>query len=205
MQFNAFIISALSLASFVAASPFASETLCKGDEVVTSTSYIGAAKNVKLETISCTLNEAAAIEDGALLEARQASNVCGAACRIFCFSDTFEPLTSTYEGTTNCFLPAGGGPDPSDCHVIADALKFESQNTGNIFAVGINANNTVSLSFSSCKTFFLNQAAGELDYCRTDWSAVVDFVAPNCQAAQNAHGGNCVANDGRWFIQVQHV
>ncbi len=33
-------------------------------------------------------------------------------------------------GNTNCFLPAGGGPDPNECHIIADALRFESENTG---------------------------------------------------------------------------
>lgn len=40
-------------------------------------------------------------------------------------------LTDTISiGNTNCFLPAGGGPDPNECHIIADALRFESENTG---------------------------------------------------------------------------
>ena len=30
---------------------------------------------------------------------------------------------------------------------------------------------------------------------------VIDWVAPHCQSTQNAHGGNCVASDQRWFIQ----
>ena len=30
-------------------------------------------------------------------------------------------------GTTNCFIPSGGGPNPNDCHVIVDALLFEAQ------------------------------------------------------------------------------
>ena len=33
-------------------------------------------------------------------------------------------------GTTTCFTPSGGGPDPNECHVIADALRFDSQNIG---------------------------------------------------------------------------
>lgn len=33
-------------------------------------------------------------------------------------------------GTTNCFTPSGGGPDPNECHVIADALLYDSQNVG---------------------------------------------------------------------------
>lgn len=36
----------------------------------------------------------------------------------------------TITGTTNCFPGAGGGPDPNDCHVIADALRYDSQNIG---------------------------------------------------------------------------
>jgi hypothetical protein len=39
-------------------------------------------------------------------------------------------LINILPGTTNCFLPAGGGPDPNQCHVIADALRFNSENTG---------------------------------------------------------------------------
>ncbi|KAF8148078.1 hypothetical protein B0H34DRAFT_778694 [Crassisporium funariophilum] len=190
MQFAAFIVSALSLACLVAATPFASESLCIGEEVVTSTSFIGKDNNVKVETISCTLTEPTAIQNEALLDARQLEpglNVCGTSC------------------TTNCFLPAGGGPDPNDCHVIADALRYASQNPANAFTIGTSANNTIAMSFSSCKTFFLNQYTSSLSYCRTDWASVIDWVAPNCQTAQNAHGGNCVANDGKWFVQVQHV
>lgn len=29
--------------------------------------------------------------------------------------------------TTDCFTPSGGGPDPNDCHIIADALRFDGQ------------------------------------------------------------------------------
>ena len=31
---------------------------------------------------------------------------------------------------TFCFTPAGGGPDPNECHVITDALLYDSQNVG---------------------------------------------------------------------------
>ena len=32
-------------------------------------------------------------------------------------------------------------------------------------------------------------------------AALIDFIAPNCQATQNAHGGICVADDQSWFVQ----
>ncbi|KAF4618545.1 hypothetical protein D9613_009727 [Agrocybe pediades] len=142
------LLTTLALTGIAFATPVVPETICKGNQVVTSTQYIGANKDVKLEIITCD----SIVETGASLQSRQSPNVCGAAC------------------TTNCFLPAGGGPDPNDCHVIADALRFDSQNVAPIFTIGTGA-------------------------------SVIDFVAPNCQATQNAHGGNCVANDGRWFIQ----
>ncbi|KAF9557037.1 hypothetical protein CPC08DRAFT_710679 [Agrocybe pediades] len=181
-MFFSTLLTALVLTGIAFATPVVPETICKGNQVVTSTQYIGANKDVKLEIITCD----SIVETGASLQSRQSPNVCGAAC------------------TTNCFLPAGGGPDPNECHVIADALRFDSQNVAPIFTIGTGANNIVSLSFSSCTSFFLNQASTSLNYCRTDFASVIDFVAPNCQATQNAHGGNCVANDGRWFIQVQH-
>ncbi|KAF8884150.1 hypothetical protein BD779DRAFT_793181 [Infundibulicybe gibba] len=179
VSFCALVSAQTDVAASVAAN-------CKG-RVVTSESFIGKDKNVKMETFSCA---DAASKRSVDLDARQSTNgtiVCGVTC------------------TTNCFLPAGGGPDPNDCHVIADALLFQSQNIGDLFGVNNGTNNTVALSFRSCETFFVNQDIAPLSYCRTDWAGVVDFVAPNCQATQNAHGGNCVGDDLRWFIQVQHA
>lgn len=172
--------------------PFASTSICSGEATVVSEGFIGKDHNVKVTTLSCSQDRSFEnIGVRHLVKARQTTtpplNVCGAKCN------------------TNCFLPAGGGPDPNDCHVIADALKFESQNTGAIFTIpnGNSTSNPVVLQFSSCKTFFLNQDLGPLEYCRTDWASLVDTLAFNCQATQNAHGGNCVAADQRWFVQVQ--
>ena len=81
----------------------------------------------------------------------------------------------------------------------------------------------LTMQYQSCESYFLNQASTPLDYCRTDFvsrpptrflrapalthswqSTLTNFLATNCQAQQNAHGGNCVANDKRWYVQVQH-
>ncbi|KAF5346410.1 hypothetical protein D9758_012760 [Tetrapyrgos nigripes] len=179
------LLSALALA--VSASPFIRRAeLCAGQATVTE-SFIGKNKDVKLEEISCASGLSARA-----LEGRQTntSNVCGANC------------------VTNCFTPSGGGPDPNECHIIADALRFESQNTSALFQIANGVRtagaNVVTLTFRSCESFFVNQDLQPLVYCRTDFADVIDFVAPNCQATQNAHGGNCVATDQRWFIQVQH-
>ncbi|KAF9269737.1 hypothetical protein L218DRAFT_993736 [Marasmius fiardii PR-910] len=158
-----------------------SQQVCLG-QVVNSEMFIGANQDVKVEFVTCP-------QPSQVLEPRQTTpptNVCGAQCN------------------TNCFTPSGGGPDPNECHVIADALRFDSENIGAIFPIGTGTNNTIVMTFRSCKSFFVNQDLGALAYCRTDWAAVLDIVASNCQAPQNAHGGNCVAADQRWFIQVQH-
>lgn len=44
-------------------------------------------------------------------------------------------LLNVNQGTTICFTPSGGGPDPNDCHIIADALRFQSQNIAPVFTV----------------------------------------------------------------------
>jgi hypothetical protein len=158
--------------------------VCDG-AVTIATTWIGGAKNVEMKTVFCPN----LYQRRDVLEQRQtnATNVCGALC------------------ATTCFTPAGGGPDPNDCHVIADAILEDSQSIGALFEIGTGTNNTVVMKFNSCETFFLNQALGPLIYCRTDWAALVNDIAPNCQATQNAHGGLCVADDQSWFVQVNHV
>ncbi|KAL4245312.1 hypothetical protein ABKN59_008334 [Abortiporus biennis] len=176
--------SALSLA---VAHENALSAFCQSPTVVSET-FIGKDKNVKVQSLRCDdivpLQDVSA-RDGEL-ERRQ-TNVCGAPC------------------TTNCFTPSGGGPDPNECHVITDALLFDSQNIGPLFTLNP-ANNTavITMTYSSCTSFMVNQAGIPLQYCRSDWASVLDFVAFNCQATQNAHGGNCVANNQQWFIQVNH-
>ncbi|KAF9457113.1 hypothetical protein BDZ94DRAFT_1302111 [Collybia nuda] len=183
MQPKFLALLALTSAASVWATPLETGTICKG-QVTVSETFIGKENNVKVEQVFCP--DAKSLQPPTSLEKRQQVNVCGNTC------------------LTNCFQPAGGGPDPNDCHVISDALKFASVNFGDPINIGTGATNTVVMTFASCKTFFLNQAITPLMYCKNDWAGVIDFVAPNCQATQNAHGGNCVAEDQTWFIQVQH-
>ncbi|KAF9239467.1 hypothetical protein BU15DRAFT_46676 [Melanogaster broomeanus] len=146
--------------------PFAAAFTCTDKQVLSST-YIGANKDVKLEVLSCA---------NALHESRSAVQRGRPTCAELHVSTT---------RATNCFAPAGGGPNPYDCQVIADA------------AVG----QTIFMQYATCETFFVDQASYNLTYCRSAWSDVVEYVAFNCQSQQNAHGGNCVANDQSWFIQ----
>ncbi|KAJ7262908.1 hypothetical protein C8J57DRAFT_1334168 [Mycena rebaudengoi] len=163
----------------VSVTPAGSDTVCAG-QVTLSETYIGEHNNVKVSFATCP---DVGSQSRALTSRQTVTNVCG----------------------TNCFVPSGGGPNPNDCHIIADALRFNSQNIGAIFQVNTGTNNTVVMQFASCLSFFVNQDLGPIAYCRTDWAALIDFIAPNCQATQNAHGGNCVATDQRWFAQVQHA
>ncbi|KAK1229980.1 hypothetical protein PQX77_006943 [Marasmius sp. AFHP31] len=160
------------------------EPICAGQTTV-STSFIGQDKNVKAEILSCP-----GTDFTQHVAARQTAP-----------TPTNEMTYLDSAGATNCFTPSGGGPNNGDCHVIADALLFESENTGPIFQINNGANNTVVMSFRSCKTFFVNQDLGPLAYCRNNWSSLVDIITGTCGAAQNAHGGNCVAADQRWFVQ----
>lgn len=97
-------------------------------------------------------------------------------------------------GNTNCFIPSGGGPDPNECHVISDALLYDSQNIGSwpllrwpfchsltprlgaLFQLNPAANGSViTMQFRSCESFMVNQDIVPLTYCRTDW---VRFPSP---------------------------
>jgi hypothetical protein len=180
----AFVVTSFSL--LVASKPTIAslESRCT-IETNFAPSYIGEFKNVLVQTASCPSDVLPPVERN--LEGRQASvNVCGANC------------------TTNCFAGATNAPTTSDCHVIADALLYESQNGGALFNVANGTNNQIIMSFQACKTFFLNQDLNTLTYCRSAWSQLVDWLSTSCAGTKGAHGGNCVAVDQRWFVQVQH-
>ncbi|KAJ7732671.1 hypothetical protein B0H16DRAFT_1468445 [Mycena metata] len=143
-------------------------------QVTLSEAFIGADKNVHVRYATCPKYGSKV----KTLEARQAPiDVCGNSC---------------------------GGPNPNDCAVIADALLYDSQNIGPLFTVGTGTNNTVVMQYATCLTFFVNQDTVPIEYCRNDWSSLVTFIAPNCQATQNAHGGLCLASNEQWFAQVNH-
>ncbi|KAK0443651.1 uncharacterized protein EV420DRAFT_1768513 [Desarmillaria tabescens] len=162
---------AFVLFGFALVSPVLSE-ICEG-QVTLSESYIGADKNVKVETVDVVSRQAPSV-----------TNVCGGQCNTFCFT------------------PPGGSPDPNDCHVIANALRYESENTGNLLDLANDSNgNTVVMVYNSCESFFGNEMYGVIEYCRDDWASVIDWMAPNCQSTP---GGDCFASDGKWHIQIQH-
>ncbi|KAI0791902.1 hypothetical protein C8Q75DRAFT_732281 [Abortiporus biennis] len=173
-------LSFIPLASSIA---IPDEMYCR-EPVVVSTSYVGQNKNVKMEVLQCDTIDPHIIADS-LVKRQTSTNVCGATCN------------------TNCFAPSGGGPNPNDCNVIENALRYDAQNIGNQFQVR-SANNTgaIAMTYATCKTFIDNLVGGNLTYCRNDWATVLHWVAWNCQATQNAHGGNCFAVDQRWLIQV---
>ncbi|KAI0638716.1 hypothetical protein C8Q77DRAFT_1068999 [Trametes polyzona] len=167
-------------------------TLKCENEVVVSETFIGEEQNVKLTHSHCDDAPFVTAQGNVVssLTKRQGdpSNVCGAQCNTFCFN------------------PAGGGPNEDDCAVIANALLFDSQNGKPLFNATASGTGTekVTMQFHSCTTYFLNQASTDLTYCRSDWSSLVTWLASDCNAANNAHGGLCVAADQRWYVQVQH-
>ena len=112
--------------------------VCDG-AVTLASIWIGEAKNVEIKSVFCPNGpngpqpeprDVQHVLGHPQLESVPVGNVCGAHCR---FSHDF--LFRFYKfilssGTTTCFNPSGGGPDPNDCHVIADALRFDSENIG---------------------------------------------------------------------------
>jgi len=179
-SFAALAVSLLPLASAVVGpgTPFA----CENKQVL-STSYIG---KVKVESLSCSNALSAAPPPAAAPQpADNGTDVCGAQC------------------ATNCFYPSGGGPNPYDCQVIADSLNYSNSTDGQQFNLTGNGS-AIAMTYSTCETFIVDQAQTNLTYCRDDWASLTNYLAFNCQSTQNAHGGNCVANDGRWFVQVQN-
>ncbi|KAJ3551900.1 hypothetical protein NM688_g4442 [Phlebia brevispora] len=162
---------ALALASLVSSTAIPEG--CDGTTVLDT--YIGEDRNVHTEVIQCQNIPVLASQVG------KRDDVCGANC------------------TTDCFTPSGGGPDPNDCQVIADALLYDSQNVGALFTLDpTNGTQRITMQYRSCLTYMLNQDVVPITYCRTDWSQLVEYIAFNCQAEQNAHGGLCVADDQRW-------
>ncbi|KAI0658351.1 hypothetical protein C8Q70DRAFT_190681 [Cubamyces menziesii] len=195
MQYFALLTAGLSFlvsgASSATLGSAASLSVCD-NEVVASETFIGKDHNVKLTTSHCD-GVPQVSSQGALLNKRQHTpgppvNVCGNQC------------------DTHCFNPSGGGPNENDCAVIADALLYDEQNVGDLFNVTYNSSpgDKVTMQYGSCLTYFLNQNSRDFIYCRSDWSSLVTWLSGDCNAANNAHGGLCVATDGDWYIQVQH-
>ncbi|KAI0310334.1 hypothetical protein OF83DRAFT_1070695 [Amylostereum chailletii] len=177
-----FVAASLALAHIARA-----EFVCENPTTL-STTTAGANGEVEVEYLRCSNADSIRAQSQVLRFEKRQIDVCGAPCATNCFSGS-----------------PGTGPVPGDCTVIADALLYDSQNVGALFTLDPAANTTViTMKYQSCDTFIVNQAGVPLQYCRTAWSELVNDLAQGCQAAQNAHGGNCVANDQRWFVQVQH-
>ena len=93
-----------------------SSSACVGKRTLGQT-FIGANKDVSAEYYSCITNTTPQ-KLSAVLAKNGTTNVCGLAC------------------TTNCYS-GSGGPVPNDCQVIADALLYESQHTGQCDGVSV--------------------------------------------------------------------
>ncbi|KAI1785565.1 hypothetical protein LXA43DRAFT_1100096 [Ganoderma leucocontextum] len=158
-------------------------------ETVAHEGFIGKDNNVKFVASRC--NDAPHVSSNGVVSKRQSAptDVCGAPCNTFCFSGS------------------SGGPNQADCTVIADALLYDGQNTGALFNITASGTPTdkITMQYQSCLTFFLNQDSSDLEYCRSDWSSLVTWLASDCNGANSAHGGLCVAADQKWYIQVQNT
>jgi len=188
--FQAIVSTALLLPCALAAAVPAAEH-CQNYRVI-DTAYIGRDQDVLVQYTTC--ENVAAPATPRAIKARQA-NECGASLLF-----------------TTCFTDTGvAGPDPNDCHVIADALLYDSQDIGNMFTVDPAQNTTaVTMTYLTCKTSF------ELDtedphipfsaqtYCRTDWASLLNNLAVSCSAAQNANGGLAVGSNQEWSVSFEH-
>ncbi|KAH9933942.1 uncharacterized protein BXZ73DRAFT_46012 [Epithele typhae] len=182
------------LAAFVASSSAvtvgASGAIECQSETIVSETFIGKGKDVQMTHSHCeTSTSKVEANDVAAVPDAPVNNVCSASCNTFCFS------------------PSGGGPNEDDCKVIADAILYDSENesaTFNATAAGT-ASDKITMKYHSCTTYFLTQnATATLTYCRQDWASLVTWLSSDCNSANNAHGGLCVAADQQWYVQVQN-
>ncbi len=87
------------------------------------------------------------------------------------------PRTKYCTGATNCFTPSGGGPNPNDCTVIADALLFESQNKGDPVSPSLfRSISNLMFIISIGDDFTLNPAVRLIIYHVRFWKAHADCV-----------------------------
>ena len=60
----------------------------------------------------------------------------------------------------------------------------------------VNKGTTLYFSIGSCQVSIRNyRSSGGLTYCWNDLRGVTNYIAWNCQATQNAHGGYCAMNN----------
>ena len=146
MQYFALLTAGLSFlvsgASSATLGSAASLSACD-NEVVASETFIGKDHNVKLTTSHCD-GVPQVSSQGALLNKRQHTpgppvNVCGNQCPSARVVELRTHVDNNCAGDTHCFNPSGGGPNESDCAVIADALLYEEQNVGDLFNVTYNS------------------------------------------------------------------
>jgi len=130
------------------------------------------------------------------------NNVCGMKCETECiFSESPRDGFGFRHNT--------GMLEVNDCFVIADTIRFFSENdakTNTILGMSVTGSppNNVTMVYSTCKSTFLNQGTAPLEYCRTDWAKTIDNMVPFCHGWQRAKSSKCVAEDESWSIEVQH-
>ena len=156
MQYFALLTAGLSfLASSASAASLgsaASLDVCK-NEVVASETFIGKDHNVKLTTSHCD-GVPQVSSQGAVFNKRQHTpgppvNVCGNQCTSARVVELKAHVDHICSGDTYCFNPSGGGPNENDCAVIADALLYDEQNTGDLFNVTYNGVSAIAPLASS--------------------------------------------------------
>lgn len=105
--------------------------------------------------------------------------------------------------TSSCY-PGTNGPDPNDCQHIVNSLYAQSPQ---LFT--LSTNNYLLLTYQTCGIGFQNQIAGSsigcsqtIIYDYTDVAQISNYLAWNCQGAQNARGGACTATGGIYQTSV---
>lgn len=106
--------------------------------------------------------------------------------------------------TIQCIAPTNAGPVFNDCHVIADTLRYISLASSKTNIVGTGTNNTIVMTYQTCKSFFWNSGTVPIHYCRPTWAEKLDEMAALCHHEGNRLGGKCVSPRNEWFIQFEH-
>ncbi|KAH7098526.1 hypothetical protein BKA62DRAFT_368315 [Auriculariales sp. MPI-PUGE-AT-0066] len=138
----------------------------------------------KVETPSLEQRDNPELDDIALSERGVNDyNACGAWC------------------PTTCYTPAGRhGPNPNDCSRLVQGMTQGS--------FTVERGSALSYWLGSCGVTITNRSNYRyLRYCYKDLQVVTNWIAWNCQAPQNAHGGQCKFHNSNYTgsIVVLHA
>ncbi|TFY82162.1 hypothetical protein EWM64_g1854 [Hericium alpestre] len=173
---------------------------CPGAKVVSTNHVPVEGQNVTFATFACDHSAASKVPRSPrpttrLIEKRDSSecttpvnNEC------FCGQACLESCTSTTDLA----------PTPSNCAVIAQAMKILGTNNAIGQTFFVDSGNSVLVFFSDCEFEWDNLSNRLLEYCWDDFANIGTTLQIGCTSGANT-GGTCLSETDDWQIQLLFV